>query len=359
MSIKFAYPVSVIFTRDRNFRYAREPLLRRMPDGSLYTVIYTGGTREPDPRNIVAACRSTDNGAHWSYPETLLSHPFRACWAAELFTDGPCPTIFFNTLNFDTHYAELKAFMTSTMDSGHSWSEPIGLRGLPANFSVRQGRVLSDGSWIFPVYWQEQRQNWQAQLMLANNTLNNTCGGWIFTSGAIRSTNKGQTFSLHTVDGVDNYNLWEPDLTELEPGHLMMFFRVECPEHRLWQAESFDGGRSWGKSSISEIPNVGTKFQIHDVHNKKVLLNNVCGPGNDDRRYWLEAWVSSDGLKTFERKIRIAELIEDEEFRNSSDPVYQVAYPHAFYDAKEDALLLAIDTIQKLYFMRIPAKDLV
>ena len=71
--------------------YAREPILRRMKDGSLVCTFLTGGPYEPHNDNVIAISRSEDDGVTWSKPETLFSHDNRGCWCTEIFTDCETP----------------------------------------------------------------------------------------------------------------------------------------------------------------------------------------------------------------------------------------------------------------------------
>ena len=48
--------------------YAREPVIRRMPDGSLLCLFLTGGPTEPHNENKTVACRSFDGGDTWTEP---------------------------------------------------------------------------------------------------------------------------------------------------------------------------------------------------------------------------------------------------------------------------------------------------
>ena len=70
--IEFAYPVSTMFRAEEPFLFGREPTPRRMPDGSIVSLLYTGGTQEPHPDDITTVIRSTDDGATWSKPELLF-----------------------------------------------------------------------------------------------------------------------------------------------------------------------------------------------------------------------------------------------------------------------------------------------
>ena len=132
--IEFAYPATLMFKTDDRFLFGREPTPRRMPDGSIVSLVYTGGTKEPHPDNVAAVIRSTDDGASWSKPELLFKHPFRCTWGTELFTETSRPFAVFQTFCHETTYAELRAFMTFTDDNGKSWTNPVSIPGVPPNF---------------------------------------------------------------------------------------------------------------------------------------------------------------------------------------------------------------------------------
>ena len=346
--IEFAYPVTEMFQADAEFLYGREPTPRRMPDGSIVSLIYTGGTKEPHPDNIAAFIRSDDDGATWSRPELLWKHPQRCTWGTEIFTEGERPFAIFQTFCYETNYAELRAFMTYTDDSGRSWAPPVSVPGLPANFSVRQGKVLSDGSWLFPVYWGENRDEWT------------NCRD-PFVCGVIRSTDGGKTFSLHGNVPTPGH-AWEPEVVELEPGHLRMWIRYEHDAAVLWESDSFDYGLTWSAARPGDIPNPGTKFVCYKIRDRYVMINNVCAPDRRERDV-LEIWVSSDFCKSWSKKLPLARLYKEDPgtwngFWEHCGPLPQVAYPHGFADDKEEKLYLAIDAVRKFYFLKVPYTDL-
>ncbi len=360
-NIEFQYDVTEMFSADDTWTYAREPVFRRMPDGSLYALIYTGGNREPHPDNLVAGIRSTDNGKTWSKPEIVFKHPYYCSWATELFTAGPRPFCIFQTFDFRTGYCGLRAYMSYTDDSGKTWSDPISVPGVPANFTARQGKILSDGSWIFPVYWEESHGGWDTEIPLQGPYHDPR---WLFVSGMIRSVDQGKSFQIYgnvTCEG--KFQAWEPDITELDPGHLQMLIRSECPERVLWISESFDYGKTWTEARRSDIPNPATKQMILDVKGCKLLFNNVCPRDKPDRNQ-LELWISEDNCKTWKKKIRLATLHRKGEgscwdgFFTDHAPLPQVAYPHAFADEKEQTIYLAIDSVRKFFLMKIPYADI-
>jgi hypothetical protein len=135
----FAYEPHVMFTADETWSHGREPVLRRMPDGSLFSTIFSGGIIEPDPGNVVLGIRSEDDGETWSRPQVVSRHPSRPTWATEVFTDGDLPLLFVHTFHCETYYFEIKSYVSTTHDSGRTWTGPVSVPGVPANFSVRTG----------------------------------------------------------------------------------------------------------------------------------------------------------------------------------------------------------------------------
>jgi predicted neuraminidase len=348
LQIQWQYPPEGrIFTAGGQWAYGREPVLRRMPDGDLYCLIYSGGKREPAPNNVVLGTRSSDDGKTWNEPEVLWELPDRALWGTELFTDGPVPFAVIQTFLYETHYHEIQAYIARTHDSGRTWDSPVSFHGIPSNISVRQGKVFSDGSWGFPVYWCEIQGHWDHRFDLGANSLNDR-RDWRFVSGMIRSTDQGASFSLHGSFSTDA-NLWEPEVIENKPGHLIMFLRP-CLKYYLWRADSYDYGMTWSAPFETDIPTSGSKIVSFQINNKIMLLNNV------DLQLWsrreLDLWISSDGTKTWDKKIPLARIPENAKVR-------QVAYPHGFADDDRQTLYIAIDTIDTFELIKIPYVDLV
>lgn len=347
-SLRFAYPVNVIFEGANlgpDYRCNREPLLRRMPDDSLVCVHYTGGPTEPHEDNVVAITRSEDDGATWSRGEVIFEHPVRAAWSTELFVEAGTPRLFVHTFDPACHYCELRASMSLTADSGRSWSEPVSIPGGCANLSVRRGVVLADGSWVFPVYWQEQRGRWawpaQAEGYLGG------IGEWRFCSGAIRSTDGGKSFSLHGYLHGD-LNLWEPNIVEISPGRLVMLMRAEGTP-RLYRSDSSDGGLTWSPAQPTDIPNANAKVTLLKLNKAVLMLHNPSEQSGWFNRRRIELWISRDGCNTWPVKMPLAEALAEG---------HVITYPDGFVDLKRQALYLALDDAKYHYFMKVPLADL-
>lgn len=130
--------------------YAREPILRKMKDGSLICMFLTGGNDEPANDNFVAVSRSFDDGRTWTAPEMLFNQELRGVWCTELYTEGEYPIAFVHTYNASCHYRELLTYYSESRDNGKTWSEPKTVPGHINGCSVRQGFTLSNGDTFSP-----------------------------------------------------------------------------------------------------------------------------------------------------------------------------------------------------------------
>jgi len=334
---QFTYGARLIFDAGETWQQAREPVLRRMPDGSLLCLHYSGGPREPHDDNVVLVTRSRDDGATWSEADVLFSHPTRAVWATELFAEGgEPPCIFVHTLDAASHYLELKTFRSFSADAGGTWSEPVSLPGGASGCSVRQGIALRDGTWVFPIYWQEALSGWNWQKTGPDYLPHPT---WRFYCGALRSEDCGRSFTLHGNLRAD-VDLWEPNIVETAPDQLLMLMRA--PIHGvLFRADSTDGGRTWSDPYATGIANPGTKFTLLSLDQRLLLINNAHG----HERTHLSLWVSDDGGDTWQRKLDLC------------PPDLRMFYPHAFADPARETIYIACENAKQHYLTRVPFAD--
>ena len=103
----FFYDATVALCAKPEYAFAREPVLRRMADGSLISTALSGGPGEPHEDNFVLSVRSEDEGKTWSKPEILFRHGERAVWVTEIFTEGVCPMMFVHTYHTPSFYREI------------------------------------------------------------------------------------------------------------------------------------------------------------------------------------------------------------------------------------------------------------
>ena len=332
----FTFPVSSMITARPNFHYVREPVFRRMPDGSLFSVGLSGGLMEPANENVVVAVQSYDDGQTWTLPRVLFRHSERAVWATELFKEGPRPLLFVHTYHAASQYREIHTYVSTTRDSGKTWTQPQSLPCGIANVVVRQGIVLQNGRWVFPVYWQECRSQWDWGQETEKRFWPKLCGVMV-------SDDQGTHFQQHGWVRSSQYDLWENNVVELEPNHLMMLMRAEYAGY-LYRTDSYDGGLHWGPAHQTEIPNPNSKVSFCKVGDAVVLAHNpnhYTGPTMWPPRTPLSLWVSLNGAKTWAKKI---DLCIKGRF---------MFYPHLMWDDDRKLLYIACENGDEHFLMKL------
>ncbi|MDR3708622.1 MAG: sialidase family protein [Capsulimonadaceae bacterium] len=321
----------------------REPVLRRMPDGSLFCAVYSGGPTEPHDDNVVLGTRSLDDGLTWTSPDVLFRHDARGVWATELFTGGDSPCLFVHAFDAASHYLELQTFRSFYSAQTGQWSEPVSLPGGLSGVIVRQGIVLQNGSWVFPVYWQEALgdRNWRKI-----DKAYHPHDSWRMMSGALRSDDRGKTFTLHGNLRAD-LSLWEPNAVEIAPNHLVMLMRAEGTPWK-YRSESRDGGLTWSVPVQSDIPCANSKVTLLSWDRRVIMLHNPSDKVGWQHRTPLSLWISDDGCKTWPVKIDLV---------YATIPGQAICYPHAFIDREQRQLCVAVDSARTHYFFKAPLAD--
>lgn len=328
---------------DFNNSYVREPVIRKMNNGTLICLLLTGGPYEPHNENVTKITKSYDNGKTWTKPEVLFSHPSRAAWSTELFVEDERSTIFLQTYNADSYYHELQSYASYSCDNGESWSEPISLPNGLNGVSIRQGITLSNSEHLFPLYYGEVRKDWKWENS-KNNNKNIDHDNFVFCCGVALSKDKGKTFERYGYIKSKKC-LWEPNCVELEPGHIIMFMRSNNSAF-LGISHSFDYGRTWSEFKETSIPNPNTKVTLVKVKNLILLINNFNDKMGMNNRNHLQIHLSDDLCNTWKKVIK---LEDDEEC---------YFYPHAFYDETEKMLYVAYENAKQCYLKKITLEEL-
>ena len=322
--------------------YAREPILRRMKDGSLLCLTLSGGVTEPQNENVVLAVKSYDDGETWSQPSVVFSHPSRGCWSTELFTCGARDFAFVQTYNAESWYRELQTYISFCDEKGENWTEPVTAKGTVNGCSVRQGILLSNGEWLFPVYWQESRDGGFSKEYDFLKKRDFDFQKHPFAVGVVISSDGGRTFNRFGNIECD-VSLWEPNAVEIEEGHIIIYCRSN--KGFLVTSESFDYGRTWSVPETSKIPNPDTKVTVFKIYDTVFMVNNfVCEAGWDNRKN-LCVYKSKNG--------------KDFEFvANVDEPEKRCFYPHVAVDLKKHTVYIAYENGREHWLDRFSFDEL-
>ncbi|MCA9069576.1 MAG: exo-alpha-sialidase [Planctomycetaceae bacterium] len=279
--------VRVIWSGKSPNKLACDTTLREMPDGSWVMVMLGGGDREPLPANRIFLTRSADQGKTWSPMQPIdlgvkTKDPNRALVPTELMVyKGRCTMLL---ATHDGRFGDWKTWMCHSDDSCRTWGLLIPAPGkLAERTFIRNTLVTRDG-----------------QLMLPFQHYEDAPGPLNPRNGVIISKDDGKTWSVYgdiRTSPDDNYRGWaEPNIVELADGSISMLIRADRLGGVLYRADSHDGGKTWSKAYMSDIPNPGSKATLYSLGGDRVaLLHNP----NPKSRNPLSVWVSFDAMKTW------------------------------------------------------------
>ena len=357
----FPYRPTLIFNcYAEGYQFVREPVLRRMPDGSLFCMHYTGGPSEPNDNNLMLATTSQDDGKTWTESRILFDHTVRGVYAPELFTEGGVPTVFLHTFSEISRYAEMRPYLSRSYDSGKTWSEPIAVPGVPGCMLIRKAIKLVDGTHLLPHYWTEQtgNNNWDWEERNPRYYNRPSMRNWMERCGVLRSTDNGETYTHYGYIRAEDpkVRLLEPECIELEPNHILMLIRSDG-KGAIYKSESFDGGMTWSVAEPSGIPAVAAKVILLRYKDAVVMMFNAMPESTTGdgllTRQRLSAWVSLDNCKTWTTKVDLARVKPDVEEKWKA-----VCYPEGFIDEGKKMLYCALDTYRQAFLIKVPLADL-
>lgn len=317
--------------------YGREPIIRKTKNGTLLCVCLSGGTWEPQNANVVKIQRSFDDGKTWSKPQVLISHHSRGVWSSEIFVDNDKIMLVIQTYNAECYYRELQTFYSISNDNGNTWSEPISFPNGINGISIRQGIKLSNGSYLFPIYYGEVVNNfdWKGVTDWHDNLK--------FCCGVMLSNDRLKSYERYGYIRSEKC-LWEPNCIEVENGHIIMYMRNNNATY-LGISHSYDYGKTWTDFKQTNIPNPNTKVTLIKANDLILLISNFNKVVGVKNRTHLQIWISKDG-ENFYNKIKIEE--DNENF----------FYPHAFFDDEKQLLYVAYENSKQFWLKKISFEDI-
>ncbi|MBS3763333.1 MAG: exo-alpha-sialidase [Planctomycetes bacterium] len=304
--------------------------LRILPKGEFAAFFMTGGPREPEIRNHIALCRSTNPGLAWSHePETVLRRDDRACLLSEVYVDDD--RIVVQVTTHDGSFGDWRNFTIESRDNAETWSEPEPFDPLPQRGFVRNRYVASWGEWYLPIQHYEPDGNAEVAPQTDGSFKRPR-------NGVLISSNRGQSWAKSET--VTDANAWaENNVVELSDGSMAMLIRSDgagC----LMRADSENRGRTWTPPRSTDIPNPGSKARLHRFSDGRILLVHNPNPETAHpntrpqaacQRNPLSIWISDDDMCTWGYK------------RELTDFPGMLAYPDGIIDEENNILHIAFD----------------
>lgn len=291
-----------------------EANVKRFPNGDLGLICTCDGVKEPAIENQVYLFRSHDNGLTWEPREKLNQEDGWAHYMTEVSVFGDTVKVYITKHN--GNFMDWQNYCLVSKDNGMTWRQEE-TPCLPSFGFTRGGIQLSNGRIVYPYHFfpvtQEQNEYCKKNnLLVLENKLP------YIDNGIIVSDDDGKSFRkiLAVRSDMDVYRqtyqfrwIWnENTVVELEPGHLVMLYRMDMTGY-LWRTDSYDYGDTWSKASITDIPNPANKpFLIKTKKGEIVLLNTPVSQNGLIHRNPLEIWVSDDNMKSWYKKVPVSNL---------------------------------------------------
>lgn len=323
-----------------------EPMIERVANGELLCVCQCGGTAEPCAENRVYVWHSKDNGETWSEKESIYPEDGQAVYCTELSVFGDEITAYITV--HTGRFLDWKCYMMKSFNNGYTWKNYGNPPHFPEYTFIRGTVQTTDGRILIPYqHYDVPRAEHDRILKEEEDKL--VCKARIpyCDTGILESCDGGKTYRKYQACQVDMSKGWiwsEPTVAELSDGSLAMLMRV-CGSGWLYRCDSRDGGRTWSAYYRTDIPNPSNKPRlikldgsrialIHTPNNKGIEVGDVYGWGA--RRFPLELWISDDGMKTWNSKIRLTDFPGDYSY---ADGFYEDGHIHFVIEHNRHTIL--------------------
>lgn len=283
--------------------------LTELPNGDLLCVWF-GGDKEGANNVRIVMSRLPLGKTKWTEPVFLTDDPERSDQNPVLFetpahelwllypsqlSQGHGPSEWEKKINNNEvrgiHWMQWTSVIKRrvSVDNGVTWSPVETLFDIPGSFCRNRMVVLSNGDWLFPMYYSRRD------------------GEGVYgkdVSVMKISKDDGVTWSEHPVP--ESQGRVHPTVIELNQGHLISFFRSRSAD-RIYVSHSYDFGQTWTNASRTELPNNNSSIQAEKLANGNIVLAFNHLSVNDDPtktvwtpdRYPLTIALSEDGGQTW------------------------------------------------------------
>jgi predicted neuraminidase len=193
-------------------------------------------------------------------------------------------------------------------DGGHTWGPVETLISDLGSFTRNPIAVLSNGDWLFPIYYNVERPS---------------TGDPIDYSTVQISEDAGQTWSEFPIP--NSGGRVQASVLELDLGRLTAFFRSRAANN-IYVSHSADYGRTWAEPERTVLPNNNSSVQALKLASGAIAIvyNHAGGGDHPDQvvwpraRYPLTVALSEDGGQTwpFMRHIETGDNFAGEQNRS-------------------------------------------
>ena len=268
-------------------------------NGRMWCTWYAGPTAGENADNYVVLATSADGGENWR--EVLIADPdgrgpvrafdpeiwlapdgrLRWTWTERVAPLTSATDDLFAGAKADAAQDRLMCVELGAEDEPDAASLAAP-RQIARGVMMCKPTVLKDGTWLFPVaHWREA----PSACVYASRD-----GGKTFVElGGVTLPQKRRLFDEH-------------QLVELKDGTIRAYIRVtraEKDDNGMWEAESRDGGRTWGEPRPSVLRHTSSRFFV-----RRLLSGNLLMVKNGDYdkaagRKDIVAYLSTDDGKTW------------------------------------------------------------
>jgi hypothetical protein len=283
-----------------------EAIVRRTKKGELLMVSQTDDITEPAPLNRVYYWLSKDDGLTWSERKLIIPEDGRAVYQTEVTVLENKIMVFLTFHN--GQFLDFEHRVAESYDDGYSWILSDAKPYMKGFYFVRSPLRNDAGEYLFPFHQYPISKEENDKLVSENKFIWNIVAPNV-NNGIIKLDRNGNFIGISSIfkiplwlNGEKRFVWSEPTLAKTGTNEYTILLRVDKTGF-LWKSISKDGGMTWSEIEITNIPNPANKPKlIQPSDDKIVLINTPKSSLGMNSRWPLEAWVSSDQMKTWEIK---------------------------------------------------------
>lgn len=271
-------------------------------NGRMWCTWYGGPTAGEDSNNYVVLATSADGGTTWREvlvadpdgegpvrafdPEVWIAPDGRLRWT---WSERVAPLAAESSNAYSGCAADPKndRLMMAELDAENTPAGSPEVRDIARGVMMCKPTVRADGTWLLPVsHWYEA----PSACVVASAD-----GGKMFTErGGVTLPRARRLFDEHRV-------------VELRDGRLRCYMRVKNGPDGIWEAESPDGGHTWGEPRPSVLKHTSSRFFVTRLASGSLLFVKNGRGGRDEGRMNMTAYLSDDDGRTWPHALCLGE----------------------------------------------------